>query len=118
MLVIEDDPAQLMTYCHLVKRAGFMPLSANNAKEALDLIKKGLPQLILMDLSLPDLSGSQLLPCIRNLPHGRDIPIVIISASLGRIESIKSSDSHLDVFLHKPVDADELIRVIKHCLAK
>lgn len=113
IMIIEDDPTQLQSYGYMIEKAGFQVMLAEDASQALDLLAKQKPALIILDLSLPDLSGPQLVPCIRKLPDCENIPIVIISASRGRIESVKMSNEKFVAFLHKPITRDILIETIR-----
>ncbi len=112
VMVIEDDPALLKLYGHIVEKGGYQLLEASNAKTALDILKHHIPHIIVEDLSLPDLSGLQLIHCIRQLPNCANIPAIIISGSSGRIESARLSQEHFVAFLHKPIAANVLLDTI------
>jgi CheY-like chemotaxis protein len=116
ILIIEDDPALLMLYSTMIKNGGYQPLIAANANAAIDAIHQEIPQLIIEDLSLPDLNGLQLVHCIRQIPNCEDTPVIILSGSSGRIESAKLSGEHFVAFLHKPVDQESLLEVIRKFL--
>ena len=105
ILIVEDDLASLKLYCTMIESGGYQPLPATNAKHAIDIFKNEKPQLIIGDLSLPDISGMQLIHCLRQMPEGEAIPVIIISGYSGRIESAKHSHENIAAFLTKPVDS-------------
>lgn len=113
VLIVEDDQSLLSIYSTMLKQGGYEPLLAANAKTAIDIVKNQEPQLIIEDLSLPDLSGVQLVHCIRQIPEGKNIPVIILSGSQGRIESARQSQEHFVAFLQKPVDMETLLSTVK-----
>lgn len=113
ILIVEDDPALNMLYKTILTDAGYEVVTAANAKAAIDIATEQTVDLIIEDLSLPDLNGIQLLHCIRQLPHCQNLPVVILSGSTGRIESAKKSRELFAAFLHKPVDKTQLLTVIQ-----
>ena len=113
ILIIEDDPALLELYSAMVGNGGYQALAAPDAQTALDCMKKFTPALIIEDLSLPDLSGLQLLHCIRQLPNAEEIPVIILSGSPGRIELARHSREQFVAFLHKPVTQQDLLASVR-----
>jgi CheY-like chemotaxis protein len=112
ILIVEDDPALLMLYATMIRNGGYEPLIAADAKTAINLLHHDTPNLIIEDLLLPDLEGVTLTHCIRQLPHCENIPVIILSASYGRIESARKSPEHFVAFLHKPIEQKDLLDVI------
>lgn len=113
VLVVEDDKSLLIIYSTMLEHGGYEPILAPNAKVAIEMVKLHEPQLIIEDLSLPDLTGVQLVHCLRQLPEGKDIPVIILSGSQARIESARKSKEHFVAFLQKPVDVETLLNTVK-----
>lgn len=117
ILVVEDDPATIVIYRAILGTNDYEVFSAGNAKNAIDILNNESVDLIIEDLSLPDLNGIQLLHCIRQIPKCATLPVIILSGSSGRIESAKKSTEHFEAFLHKPVNQEELLAVVKKLLS-
>lgn len=116
VLIVEDDASLLSIYSTILKHGGYEPILAPNARVAIDMVKQHEPQLIIEDLSLPDLTGVQLVHCLRQIPEGKNIPVIILSGSQARIESARQSHEHFVAFLLKPVDVDTLLNTVKSIL--
>ncbi len=82
ILIIEDDPPLLELYSGMIMNGGYQPLRAANAAMAIEILKQHTPQLIIEDLSLPDMNGLQLVHCIRQLPHAAEVPVIILMVHL------------------------------------
>ncbi|HTM64504.1 MAG TPA: response regulator [Gammaproteobacteria bacterium] len=116
ILIVDDDPASLMMMCTELHSKGFQTLPANSAKSALDIIKLQIPSLIIQDLSMPDLDGLHLIQCIRRIPNLKNIPVIFVSRSCGRIElAKKSKETNID-FLEKPIDVNLMIKLVTNIL--
>ncbi len=116
ILIVEDDPALLMLYSTMMLNGGYQPLAAATAKAAINILHREVPALILEDLSLPDLDGQHLVHCIRQIPECENIPVVVLSASSGRIEAARRSGEQFVAFLHKPIEQQALLDVIRQFL--
>lgn len=116
ILIIEDDPALLHLYSAMIVNGGYEVIAVPDASAALESLRHHTPDLIIEDLSLPDLNGVQLVHCIRQLPHVVDVPVIILSGSPGRIESARQSAEHFVAFLSKPVTQLELLANVRKYL--
>jgi CheY-like chemotaxis protein len=113
ILIIEDDPPLLELYSSMVMHGGYQPLKASSAAMAIEILKQHTPQLIIEDLSLPDMNGLQLIHCIRQLPRAAEVPVIILSGSPARIEAARLSQEHFVAYLNKPVSQVELLDAVK-----
>lgn len=113
ILIIEDDPPLLELYSSMILNGGYQPLRAANAKMAIEIMKQHTPQLIIEDLSLPDLNGLQLVHIIRQMPNAGEVPVIILSGSPARIEAARLSKEHFVAYLNKPVTQVELLDAVK-----
>lgn len=116
ILIVEDDPPSLLMVSTIVQCGGYQPLSACNARAAIDILKEEIPQLIIQDLSLPDLDGVHLVQCIHRLPNCSRIPVIVLSGSSARIEAARLSRENFVAFLTKPVEQEQLLSVIRQYL--
>jgi two-component system cell cycle response regulator DivK len=104
MLVVDDNLNNLMLEGDLLEVAGFEVLSAQSAAGGIVLAKSELPSVIIMDVRLPDMRGSDAAMILREDPATRAIPIVFVTASVmpeGRTEIMAIANSG---FIGKPID--------------
>lgn len=71
------------------------------------------PDLILLDLNLPKMDGRQVLAEIKQDPHLKRIPVVILTSSAAEEDILKAYDLHANCFISKPVDLEQFIKVVK-----
>lgn len=87
--IIEDDPVIRQMYLMKFEAAGFSVETAENGKEGVKLVEKFAPDLILLDISMPIMSGDEALAEIRSKNWGRDVPVMILT-NLGEEEAPKN----------------------------
>lgn len=112
VLVVEDDDDLRSIFRSALALAGFAVQEAADGFDALRRLDSNPPDLVVLDLSLPIISGYIVQQEIAANAHTRRIPIVIVTGSNDDL-------SHLDVacVLRKPVHSTELIRTVRRCLA-
>lgn len=117
ILVIDDDPTLQELITQLLNHTGFEVISALTARDgANELRKKPLPDCLLLDLMLPDVSGLELLRQIRAKHDFDDLPIIILSA-LADPETIrKGLNLGADRYITKPYLANNLTRMLLEVL--
>ena len=86
--IIEDDPVIRQMYLMKFEAAGFTVETAENGQEGVALVKKLLPDIILLDISMPVMNGDEALAAIRGESWGKDIPVMILT-NLGEEEAPK-----------------------------
>ncbi len=113
ILVVEDNPITRKLVQVTLSAEGYTVLEAPDGGTARDLLHAGTPDLVLLDLVLPDTSGFQLLREIRALPDGADIPVLAFTGFLPRDEEARGAASGFTEFLVKPVEPSRLVRTIR-----
>ena len=114
ILIVDDQPSVRFGLRNLLEAEGWRAFEAENGQQALSIITEQSPQLILLDLRLPDTSGLDLLPRIRAIDD--EVPIIILTAH-GTIEAaISALKSGAENFLTKPFDPDSLLILINRML--
>jgi len=117
ILVVDDNGNNLMLEKDLLEVAGFEVFEAENATEGIALARKEIPDIIVMDVRLPDMRGTEAARILRKNKDTRDIPIIFVTASVmaeGReeINAIPNSG-----FIGKPINtrtfAKEISQLIK-----
>ena len=116
-LIVDDNANNLLLEKDLLETAGLEVLTAENATSGIALARKEVPDIIIMDMRLPDMRGSEAARILLQYKETRGIPIVFVTASVlaEGIEEIKAI--HNAVFMSKPINtrtfAKEIIQFIK-----
>jgi len=119
VLYIEDNLANLRLFERIVaRRPGVTLLSAMQGRRGLDLARSHRPTVIVLDLHLPDLSGSEVLARLREDPETRGIPVVILSADATPGQTARLLANGADAYLTKPVNVAELLGLLDQLLAR
>jgi two-component system, OmpR family, alkaline phosphatase synthesis response regulator PhoP len=116
ILVVDDNQQNLELLQAYLEDVECITVSAHNGLEALDIVKKNPPDLILLDVMMPKMSGFEVCKRLKNDLKTADIPIIMVTAltEFGDIE--RGIDSGTDDFLSKPVNKLELLTRIKTML--
>jgi two-component system KDP operon response regulator KdpE len=115
VLIVEDDPAILHLLTATLDYGGYASDSAGTAVEALSRIGSDAPAVVLVDLGLPDLSGSRLIETIR---ESSDVPIIVVSGRVDEETKIRALDAGADDFVPKPFLPGELLARIRAALRR
>lgn len=108
MLVVDDEPGNVELLKSLLTREGYRVVTASNGEEALAMVASEHPDLVLMDVLMPKLSGYDVCQRIKRNPATRFTPVVLITAMHERARKIEGINAGADDFLTKPVDPHEL----------
>jgi len=104
-LVVDDSMLICHTVCRFLEQNGFEVESATNGLEALDILSTIKPDIIVTDLSMPKMTGSELITEIKNRPALADTPIVVLSAKASVSQML--SENRADFVVFKDIDIDE-----------
>ncbi|MBC7870220.1 MAG: response regulator [Chitinophagaceae bacterium] len=117
ILVVDDDPALQKLVRTLLERAGMFPISAMNASEAAQILRaRPLPDAIVLDLMLPDISGVEFLRQMRQKESYRDLPVLILSALADPDQIREGLSVGADRYLTKPFLGNNLIPYVQDLL--
>lgn len=108
VLVVEDNPANLLLACAVLARAGYRTLEACSAEEALDCLRSARPDLILMDIQLPGQDGLALTRQLKADPATAAIPVVALTAHAMVDDEQKARAAGCDGYLTKPINTRAL----------
>ncbi|MCL7413198.1 MAG: methanogen output domain 1-containing protein [ANME-2 cluster archaeon] len=112
ILVVDDEPLNVeLMEAHLAR--DYDVNTAFNGKEALEKIKNEEPDLILLDIMMPDIDGYEVCRIIKSDPKTQFIPVILVTALSQRDDRIKGIEAGADDFLTKPVDKVELVTRVK-----
>jgi len=116
ILIVEDNPQNMSLMEMLLSTKGYTLLKAIDGEEAMDVATTKRPDLILMDIQLPKMSGLEVTRKLRQLPAFNHIPIIAITAYAMKGDKEKFIKAGCDAYLPKPIDIHELPRVISEML--
>jgi two-component system, OmpR family, KDP operon response regulator KdpE len=111
VLVVDDEPAILRFLHASLVSQGYIVSTAANARTALDMVRKGAADLIVLDLGLPDVDGLDVVRQIRD--GGETLPIIILSSRDNESAKVKAFDLGADDYVTKPFGVDELLARIR-----
>jgi CheY-like chemotaxis protein len=104
VLVIEDNAMNLKLVRDLLSARGFSVLEAGTAREGIALARERRPDVILMDIRLPDIDGVRALGHLRALPETRAIPVAAVTANAMKGDRERLLAAGFDGYLPKPID--------------
>jgi two-component system cell cycle response regulator DivK len=116
ILYIEDNLENRMLVKRVLVAEGYTVWEAANASEAVDVIAGRTPDLILMDINMPDVDGYTLTSRLKAQPALRRTPIVALTANVMKGDRERSLEAGCDGYIQKPIDVDALPRQIARFL--
>jgi two-component system phosphate regulon response regulator PhoB len=119
ILIVDDEQDLVSTLEYNLKREGFRTCSAFTGRAALQLLADGMPvDLVLLDLMLPDISGTEVCRTLRTQAHTRDVPVLILTARGEEIDRVVGLEMGADDYVTKPFSVRELILRIRAVLRR
>lgn len=116
ILVVEDDLLNRMFYCDTLEQAGFAVSAVGDGALAMGEFERFAPDLVVMDINLPHVSGIELIERLKSEPGNRELPILAVTAYVGRIEEERILQAGAAKYLSKPVTMNEFLRAIADLL--
>lgn len=113
ILVVDDEPDILKVVSFRLKKAGYEILTAKDGKAALDLIAVNKPDLILLDLRMPVVSGEEVCATLKTSAELKTIPIILLTASSGGKITDKAKELKADDCMVKPFEAEVLLEKVQ-----
>lgn len=115
ILIVDDEPNILGTLVPLVRARGYEVFSALTGRGALDAVERDKPDLIVLDLGLPDVDGVEV---CRRVRETSNVPILVLSARGAEGDKVDALDAGADDYVTKPFGADELLARIRATLRR
>jgi len=116
VLVVEDDLMNLKLICEILKAEGFTVHYAMDGIEAIDMAKKMLYDLILMDIELPRMDGVEATRIIKNMLNYKKVPIIALTAYAMGGDKERFLAAGLDDYISKPLSISDFIKKVeKYC---
>jgi two-component system KDP operon response regulator KdpE len=115
ILIVDDEPSILATMAPLLRGRGYEVSTATTGHAALEAVDRQPPQLVILDLGLPDLDGIEV---CRRLREGRAIPILVLSARGAEQDKVAALDAGADDYVTKPFGSEELLARVRVALRR
>jgi CheY-like chemotaxis protein len=118
VLVVEDNEDNLFTLRQILARRPLEIMTALSGRQAIERCRQQLPDLIIMDVQMPGMTGLQATGAIRALPGGAEVPIVALTAQAMKGDRERILAAGMDAYLSKPVQPNELVSVVDELLRR
>ena len=113
VLIVDDDPDIQRLVSYNLSQAGFQVLSASTGRTALDSVQKQPPDLIILDIMMPDVDGMEVCRTLRQRENSRRIPIIMLTARGEEVDRVVGFELGADDYVSKPFSPRELVLRVK-----
>ncbi len=113
ILVVDDEPRNVKLLSAHLTGDGFATLAAYNGEQALHMAAREKPDVILLDIMMPDLDGFEVTRRLKADPYTHHIPVVLVTSLDGSDNRVKGLDAGADEFLTKPINSTELLARVR-----
>lgn len=116
VLIVDDEPYNVDLLEQALDETDYQVITAMNGKEALAKIQSEQPDLVLLDLMMPEMDGFTVLAKVKEDPMLRDIPVIIVSADHDSKSIVRGIKQGADDYLTKPVNTAQFVKKVKDFL--
>ncbi len=113
ILVAEDIPKNMEVVCNILRREGYRLAMAGNGRQALEMVPNVQPDLILLDIMMPEMNGFEVCEHLKKDPAAKDIPVIFLTAKTEMADIVKGFDIGAVDYVTKPFKAAELLSRVK-----
>jgi two-component system cell cycle response regulator DivK len=113
VLIVEDNELNMKLFRDLLEAHGYQTSGTSNGFEALDLVRTLRPDLILMDIQLPQVSGLEVTKWIKDDPELRAIPVVAVTAFAMKGDEERIREGGCEAYLSKPISVGKFIETVR-----
>ncbi len=117
ILVCDDEKDVVELISFLLEKDGYAVVTAKNGREALEVVAKEIPDLILLDVMMPEMDGYTVQTRLQEDPKTKNIPIIILTAK-GQMRDVFAMSSNVAAYMEKPFDPKSLRQKIQESLKK
>ncbi|MFT3894831.1 MAG: response regulator [Anaerolineales bacterium] len=118
IVIVEDEPSAADVFEEMMRFSGYQVIKLHNSSTAISVIRSELPDAILLDVMMPDISGIEVLRFMRREPALMHIPVVIVSARTLPSEIKAGMDAGASAYLTKPVSFQDLRETVAEVILK
>ena len=113
VLVVEDNELNLKLFCDLLTAHGYETIATRDGREVLDLVKDRRPDLILMDIQLPHISGLDVIRSLKEDPELKAVPVIAVTAFAMKGDDERFRDQGADAYVSKPISVSRFMEVVR-----
>lgn len=113
VLIVEDNELNMKLFRDLLEAHGYQTAGTSNGHEALDLVRTLRPDLVLMDIQLPQVSGLEVTRWIKDDPELRRIPVVAVTAFAMKGDEERIREGGCEAYLSKPISVGKFIETVR-----
>jgi CheY-like chemotaxis protein len=113
VIVVEDEPDAAELFAEMMRVNGFRVVKIFNSAPAIDLIASEKPDVVILDLMMPDVSGLEVLKYIRREPSLKDMPVIVVSAKSMPTDIKVGMEAGASIYLTKPVGYLDLKQAVE-----
>ena len=116
ILIVDDSPSQLLGIQRIVEKLGHESITAEDGAAGVEVAKRELPDMVLMDVVMPNLNGFQATRSISKEPSTSHIPIILVTTKDQETDRVWGMRQGAKAYLTKPVNEAALIKLVKELL--
>jgi len=116
VLIVEDNELNMKLFHDLLEAHGYHTVGTRNGIEALDLARKHRPDLIVMDIQLPEVSGLEVTKWLKDDPELQKIPVVAVTAFAMKGDEERIREGGCEAYLSKPISVGKFLETVRHFL--
>jgi len=116
VLIVEDNELNMKLFNDLLEANGYATLQTRNGIEALDIARRHRPDLILMDIQLPEVSGLEVTKWLKEDEALRPIPVIAVTAFAMKGDEERIRAGGCEAYISKPISVSKFIETVKHFL--
>ncbi len=113
VLVIDDDETTIFTLTRGLAKKHYVTRFAFNGKDGIDSVNKNPPDMVLLDINMPGMTGFDVISSLQSNDKTKSIPVVAISSAISHKEIARFKQAGFTNYLHKPIHLEDLIKIIK-----
>ena len=114
ILIVEDNELNMKLFNDLLEANGYSVIQTRNGMEALELTKKHMPELILMDIQLPEISGLEITKWIKEDEKTAHIPVIAVTAFAMKGDEERIRSGGCEAYISKPISVSSFVDTIKY----
>ena len=118
VLIVEDNELNMKLFNDLLEAHGYETVQATEGKMALEVAKKEIPDLVLMDIQLPEVSGLEVTRWMKNDDNLKHIPIIAVTAFAMKGDEDKIREGGCEDYISKPISVKKFIAVVRKHLGE
>ncbi|MFC1855368.1 response regulator transcription factor [Thermodesulfobacteriota bacterium] len=116
VLIVDDEMHVIKIMQFKLKKEGFDVISAQNGNDAIEIAKKELPDIILLDIMMPDINGYMVLEALKAEDSTKDIPVIMVTAKTQESNKIKAEKLGIADYIFKPFSLQHVVESIQRII--